>query len=112
IIYFVNRLKGILALTPFNSVYTLEQYLKTTLGKATILDHHINRPGYVIYDFSSALNRLFNKYPQLSKNPDNWNDTKYESELLDDYGINRRMSKINKISVSSSRYSHLKKELQ
>lgn len=87
--------------------YTLNDYLQSDLGKATTLDHHINRPGYVANDFSDALNVFFRKYPTISKNPAEWGDKRaeYEKELIEHYGTNRRMTNPEK------RFRHLKENL-
>lgn len=34
-----------------NQAIRIRLYLKSPLGKATALDHHINRPGYAGTDF-------------------------------------------------------------
>ncbi|WP_407268117.1 hypothetical protein [Tenacibaculum maritimum] len=99
--------------------------------KATVLDHHINRPAYVKSDFGKALDNFFIKKDKeveefnkkgkdkkkhkskVSRNPNDWGDNHsiYEKSILDDYGKNRRMSKSNGKSVAPSRYKHLKAEL-
>ncbi len=110
--------------------YKLSAFLKSKLGKATALDHHINRPNYVKYDFPKSLNRFFAKQDaliveqnktragdkqlkKLSRNPADWgaDHAAYEKLILDDYGKTRRMSESNGVSVAPKRYAHLKKEL-
>lgn len=104
---FISRLKKVLKIKPTGYNYTLNQYLKTKLGKATVLDHHINRPAYVANDFGAAINRFFNKNPSIDKNPNNWgnNHSTYESKILDDYGKARRGTDM------TDRYNKLKKRL-
>ncbi len=90
---FIDRLKNkVLPIKPKGYSYTLKQYLKSKLGKATALDHHINRPGYVKTDFGKALDTFFTNNPTVSKNPGDWGDkhAEYEKTILDDYGVNRR----------------------
>ncbi|MCD9583371.1 hypothetical protein [Tenacibaculum maritimum] len=78
--------------------------------KATVLDHHINRPAYVKSDFGKALDNFFIKKDKeveefnkkekdktkhknkVSRNPNDWenNHSTYEKSILDDYGVNRR----------------------
>src|SRR5690606_22237325 len=90
---FIQRLnKEVLPLRPTGYSYKISDYLKTKLGKATVLDQHINRPGYVTDDFAKSLNNFFNKNTQVSKNPNNWGDNHrtYEEEILEHYGVNRR----------------------
>ncbi len=110
--------------------YALSAYIKSKLGKATALDHHINRPAYVKKDFTDALKRFLAKHDadvdkqnaakkeqdkikKLSRNPADWGakHSAYEKKILDDYGKTRRMSKSNGVSVAPGRYAHLKKEL-
>jgi len=110
--------------------YALSAYIKSKLGKATALDHHINRPAYVKKDFTDALKRFLAKHDadvdkqnaskkeqdkikKLSRNPADWGTkhASYEKKILDDYGKTRRMSKSNGVSVAPGRYAHLKKEL-
>ncbi|CAF1233068.1 unnamed protein product, partial [Didymodactylos carnosus] len=82
---------------------------KSTLGKAIVLDHHVNRPAYVKRDFGKALNRFFEQNEHASRNPNDWNDKhfEYEMKILDDYGINREMSG----NVAPDRYKKLKERL-
>jgi hypothetical protein len=91
---FIDRLRNkVLPIKPsLKDPYTLEDYLKSKLGKATVLDHHVNRPGYVKTDFKNALERFFKNNPTVSRNPYDWsfNHAKYERIILDDYGNNRR----------------------
>ncbi|CAF1666901.1 unnamed protein product, partial [Didymodactylos carnosus] len=93
---FVYRLNDVvLKIKPSNEyASTLGDYLKSTLGKAIVLDHHVNRPAYVKRDFGKALNRFFEQNEHASRNPYDWNDKhfEYEMKILDDYGINREMS--------------------
>ena len=120
---FIKRLKEVvLPLTPTGYSYKLSDYLKSKLGKATVLDHHINRPGFVKDDFGAALGRFFakkdadtakqnktkkegEKLEKLSRNPADWGDMhgKYEQEILDDYGNERRGTDMDK------RYDKMKK---
>ncbi|CAF1091414.1 unnamed protein product [Adineta ricciae] len=95
VVDFVDRLhKQVLPKQPVGyKSYTIGDYLQSNFGRAVALDHHINRPGYIALDFGKALTNLFTKYPDLSKNPDDWgeNREKYETELIEYYGVNRRM---------------------
>lgn len=105
---FVNRLtQKVLPIKPVGYSYTLNDYLKSKLGKATVLDQHINRPGYVAHDFASALKKFFEKNPNVNQNPKTWgtNHAIYEQNILNDYGLNRRGT------AMSTRYNNLKKVL-
>ena len=109
---FIDRLKNkVLPIKPVGYSYKLKDYLLSKLGKATVLDHHINRPEFVAVDFGKALGNFFtekdkeineynkgknkeDKKKKISKNPANWgtNHDEYEKNILDDYGKNRRGS--------------------
>lgn len=98
--------------------------MKSKLGKATALDHHINRPGYVAKDFGKALDNFFDKKDEeveeynkgkeekdhkekVSRNPVDWgtNHSNYEEEILEDYGKNRRGTDME------NRYNKMKAKL-
>uniref|UniRef100_UPI00261C8BF1 hypothetical protein n=1 Tax=Chryseobacterium sp. TaxID=1871047 RepID=UPI00261C8BF1 len=120
---FIKRLKEVvLPLVPAGYSHKLSDYLQSKLGKATVLDHHINRPALVKDDFGAALGRFFakkdadtakenknrkegEKLEKLSRNPGEWGDNhpKYEQEILDDYGNQRRGTDMDK------RYEKMKK---
>lgn len=108
---FIDRLKNkVLPIKPKGYSYSLKDFLNSKLGKATALDHHINRPGYVKNDFGKALDNFFVKKDKevldfntaeadsskhkskVSKNPNDWgtDHAAYETIILDDYGVNRR----------------------
>ena len=111
---FAKRLKNeVMEIKPFGSGFKLKDYLKSPLGKATVLDHHINRPGYVSRDFGAALQRFFDRNPSAAQEPINWGDNheKYENSILNDYGNTRRMAIVNGQSVAPIRYQHLKDKL-
>lgn len=126
-----KRLFRVTRLTPKKYNYKIQEFLKSKLGKAVVLDHHINRSAYVKTDLGKALDNFFIKKDKevidfnkkekdkkkhkskVSRNPNDWGDNHsiYEKSILDYYGKNRRMSKINAKSVALSRYKHLKTEL-
>ncbi|MDE0535188.1 hypothetical protein, partial [Tenacibaculum sp. L6] len=126
-----KRLDTVIKFKPKGYSYKISSYFKSKLGKATALDHHINRPAYVKTDLGKALDNFYTKKDKeiedfnkkekdekkhktkISRNPDDWGNShsEYEKEILDDYGVNRRMSKSNGVSVAPSRYNHLKTEL-
>ncbi|WP_019340474.1 SH3 domain-containing protein [Stutzerimonas stutzeri] len=111
---FVKRLKHeVMEIKPSGSRFKLKDYLKSPLGKATVLDHHINRPGYVSRDFGAALQRFFDSNPSAAQEPISWGDNheKYEHSILNDYGNTRRMAIVNGQSVAPTRYQHLKDKL-
>ncbi len=125
-----KRLNKVVKFKPSGYSYEIKNFLKSKLGKAVALDHHINRPAYVKADLSKALDNFFaakdaeideynkdkdkkNHKEKISRNPNDWGDnhSDYETIILDDYGINRRMSKRDGVSVAPGRYEHLKTEL-
>ena len=111
---FAKRLQHeVMEIKPSGFEFTLREYLKSPLGKATVLDHHINRPGYVSCDFGAALQRFMDSNPSTTKAPASWGDNhaEYELSILNDYGIARRMAIVNGKSVAPSRYQHLKDKL-
>ncbi|MEF9672487.1 hypothetical protein QNM99_09975 [Pseudomonas sp. PCH446] len=96
----------------FLSGYNLKvkDVFRSTLGKAVILDHHVNRPGDVAKDIKNSLDRFFSFNPGVSRDILSWgeNHSDYEMVILDDYGVNRRMAKAGGVSVAPARYAHLK----
>lgn len=109
VIDFIGRLKKVMSYKPIGKDYVdyrLKDFLKSKLGKATALDHDVNRPAHVVYYFGEALNRFFakkdkeieeknkditdnsKKLPLLSKNPKDWGDnhSSFETEILEIYG--------------------------
>ncbi len=112
---FIKRLNKVLLIKPTGHSYQLKAYVKSKLGKATVLDHHINRPAYVDNDFGKALNNFFvgkdkeietfnkgkekkDQKAKVSRNPADWgtNHATYEKTILDDYGKNRRGTDMEK----------------
>jgi hypothetical protein len=105
---FIDRLKNkVLVIVPKNHVKQISAYVKSKLGKAVVLDHHVNRPGYVKDDFGAALDRFYSKHPTVSKNPADWgaNHDSYEKEIIEDYGKKRRGTDM------SGRYNKLNNKL-
>ncbi|WGE43120.1 hypothetical protein [Actinobacillus equuli] len=90
---FVDRLNNkALAKKPNGYSYQISSYIKSNLGKATVLDHDVNRPGYVAEDFAKALNYFYRNHPNVNKNPNTWGEkhNSYEREIIEYYGNNRR----------------------
>lgn len=105
---FVRRLRLAVSLYPSGYPgFSINQYLKTKIGKAAVLDQHVNRPGYVRADFGSALKKFFSQYPHVSEVPTEWGDAheKHEGNLLEVYVSVRRMTN------SEKRYNDLKAKL-
>ncbi|THA05191.1 calcium-binding protein [Rodentibacter pneumotropicus] len=107
IIDFIDRLRLALNILPKGYNYKIGSYVRSNLGKATVLDHHVNRPNNVSAYFGRALDYFFAKNPGISKNPDIWGalHNKYEREIIDFYGINRSGTDM------PTRYMELKKKL-
>ena len=111
---FTKRLKHeVMEIKPSGFGFKLKDYLQSPLGKAAVLDHHINRPGYVSRDFGAALQRFLDSNPSVSEAPTSWGDnhTQYELSILNDYGNSRRMAVVNGKNVAANRYQHLKDNL-
>ena len=108
VVDFVRRLRAAIALSPAGyRSFVIGDYIHSKLGKAVILDHHVNRPGNVASDFGAALDKFFILNPTVSVNPRDWgvDHRKNESGLLDIYGSLRRMTD------STHRYESLKERL-
>ncbi len=109
---FITRLnKKVLPIIPTGYTYKLSKYLKTKLGKALVLDQHVNRPSYVKPDFGKALDYFYDLHKDdkesVSKNPDNWGNkhAEYEATIIEYYGNNRRGTDM------VNRYDNLKDKL-
>lgn len=81
--------------------YQIASYVKSNLGKATVLDHHVNRPNNVSKYFGIALYSFFSKNINTCGALHN----KYEKEIIDYHGVNRDGTYMPK------RYMELKKKL-
>ncbi|WP_298311872.1 LysM domain-containing protein [uncultured Aquimarina sp.] len=125
-----KRLNKVSKFKPSGYSYKIKDYFISKLGKAVALDHHINRPAYVKPDLGKALDNFFavkdseideynkdkdekDRKEKISRNPNDWGSdhSDYETIILEDYGVNRRMSKRDGVSVAPGRYEHLKTEL-
>ncbi|WP_257210273.1 calcium-binding protein [Aggregatibacter actinomycetemcomitans] len=104
---FIDRLHLALNIVPEGYSYKIASYVRSNLGRATVLDHHVNRPNNVSKYFGIALDYFFSKNPNISKNPDTWGElhNKYENEIINFYGVNRNGTDMPK------RYVELKKKL-
>ncbi|TCP88664.1 LysM domain-containing protein [Cricetibacter osteomyelitidis] len=101
---FIERLHLALKIKPLGYQYSIASYARSNLLKATVLDHHVNRPGYVSKDFGKALDYFYSVNPKASKNPADWGNShnRYEKYIVDYYGIHRRGTDMKQ------RYSNLK----
>ncbi len=84
---FIERLHSALAKKPLKYAYQINEYIHSSLGKAVVLDHDVNRPSHVSPYFSEALNRLYKSDNTIPKNPKDWgsNHVLFETKLLDIY---------------------------
>lgn len=92
---FIVRLQKVLRTFPTGYQYTIADYFKSYLGRSTTLDQHVNRPAYVASDVSAALDRFYKNNNRAPKDPSAWTvqqRSAYEREILQDYGVNRRMT--------------------
>lgn len=105
---FVRRLRAVLAMSPSGySAYAIADYLKSKVGRAAVLDQHVNRPAYVRRDFGAALKKYIALNPHVSESPSEWGErhAAYESALLEVYASLREMTH------SEKRYRDLKGRL-
>ncbi|WP_205529463.1 hypothetical protein [Taibaiella koreensis] len=109
---FVKRLNSALAKTPTGYSGSISTFVSSNLGKATVLDHDVNRPGHVKDCFGEALNTFFGKHPKLSKSPADWgaDAAGYETEILEIYGPLRGEGSYT-MTDASGRYAKLKSKL-
>ncbi len=131
---FIDRLRNkVLPLKPTGYSYRLSDFLKSKLGKALVLDHHVNRPGHVKMYFGEALNRFFKKKDEevaernkdkkekekesnLSRKPSDWGDqhSSYEKEIIKIYGPLRgeKLAGVKTpMTHATKRYNNLKSKL-
>ena len=108
---FVKRIKTALNKTA-TGYSTISNYIKSELGKATVLDHDVNRPGHVSDCFGDALTSFFKRHPKLSKDPVEWGEkfSEYEKEILEIYGPLRGSGNYS-MTNATSRYNNLKGKL-
>ncbi|MGL5128673.1 MAG: hypothetical protein ACRC7D_11095 [Aeromonas popoffii] len=86
----------------------IRDYIKSNFGRAVVLDHSVNRPGYVKDNFKIAISNFHTQNPSVSLNPHDWAELHeiYEEKLLEEYKITRSMTD------SISRYNSLRSKLQ
>ncbi len=104
---FVTRLRFVKNLFIPNYNIKISDLFTLKLGLACCLDHHINRPAYVIHDLKSALDVFFLKYDSISSDFNSWKNEEhllYQREILNIYGNNRRMTD------AKNRYNKLVRE--
>lgn len=85
---FIVRLEEYLNKTPRNYDKQIKSFIKTELGKATVLDQSVNRPNHVVPYFGVALDKFFKANPKIPKSPSEWGNmhNTYESKFLEIYG--------------------------
>lgn len=90
---FINRLHDALDKKPVGYAHPIGAYVKSTLGRATVLDQSVNAPSWVNNDFGDALDYFFglNKYSEVSKDPSRWGNKRaeYEQVIIEYYGVHR-----------------------
>ncbi|WP_326982278.1 hypothetical protein VUJ46_19085 [Chryseobacterium sp. MYb264] len=112
IIDFIKRLNNAINKTPNGYSSKIKDFVKSKLGKATVLDHDVNRPGHVSNCFGEALNKFFAEHNKLSRNPADWGENHhiYEKEILKIYGPLRGQGKYT-MTDANARYIKLKSRL-
>lgn len=110
---FVTRLRQCIAGKPTGYPYSIDQYIQGDLGRATVLDESVNRPGHVSDDVATSLDHLYATYPSTPHNPAQWgqNRAALERALVEHYGITRRMASPGGVPVAPARYQNLKATL-
>ena len=105
---FIERLHSAESHTVTPSNIKIRDYIKSDFGRAVVLDHSVNRPGYVKDNFKAALNNFHIKNPNVSLNPHDWAELHetYEKKLLEEYKLTRNMTD------SINRYNSLRSKLQ
>ena len=106
---FVDRLNHAIGKTPSGYAYQIKDYIRSPLGRATVLDQDVNAPGATANSMKASLDRFFQHNPHVSRNPAEWgtDGTAYEASILQDYGPSRYMAHVNGVSVAPQRYQHL-----
>jgi len=102
---FIKRLRELQLKKPNTYNFTVGQLFLSTLGQATVLDEHVNRPGNVAENLKKALDTFFSGNPTVSKNVNAWgnNHANYERQITDIYGPGR-----NGMTTPGVRYTKLK----
>jgi len=117
---FIIRLDTFLNKKPIGYDEKIIDFVKSNLGRATVLDHSVNRPGHVVEYFAQALKLFFKKYPSIPKKPELWekNHNSYEQKFLDIYGPLRETKTtssagkpLNGMTNGKERYEALKRKL-
>lgn len=111
---FIERLHFCLQIQPLNYNYKIGDFLRTKLGRAIILDHHVNRKSHVKKCFGESLDIFFKQNTQVSKKPSDWggNFSIYEKKILEIYGpLRGDKSKGYSMTNAKLRYDQLKTKL-
>jgi len=115
IVDFITRLNASLEKIPTGYKHKINKFVKSKLGKATVLDHDVNRPAHVKKYFGTALDMLMAKTPAITKDPAQWgeNHETYEAALLDIYGPLRgqKLKGSKGMTDGAGRYKKLKTKL-
>jgi hypothetical protein len=113
---FIERLHKSIQKKPSGYSNRISEFLMSNLGKATVLDHDINRPAHVSKYFGEALNQFYKLNKDVPKKISEWgeNHNEYENKILEIYGP-LRGKKLGKVKTpmtdASNRYSRLKTRL-
>lgn len=85
----------------------IKDFVKSKFGRAVVLDHSVNRPGYVVRDFKKAIDNYYIHHPEVNRDPAQWGADfmKNEEKLLDKYKVTRQMTD------SVARFNSLKVKL-
>ncbi len=105
---FIERLHSAESQVVSSGDIRIKDYIKSNFGRAVVLDHSVNRPGYVKDNFKMAISNFHTKNPNVSLNPHDWAESHeiYEKKILEEYKVTRSMTD------SISRYNSLRSKLQ
>lgn len=107
VIDFIKRLHSAESKVVTTNGNKISDFVQSNFGRAVVLDHSVNRPGNVGADFKKAIDNFHIHNPTVSLDPNAWgtdHDT-YETKLLEEYKLTRRMTD------STLRFNSLKAKL-
>ncbi|MHA7846364.1 hypothetical protein [Serratia sp. D1N4] len=104
---FIQRLHQYEGATVTSENKKIKDFVKSKFGRAVVLDHSVNRPGYVVRDFKKAIRNFHSHNPAISLDPQTWGAEHnfYENKLLEEYKLTREMTN------SIERYNSLRIKL-
>jgi hypothetical protein len=110
---FADRMHQSLQKKPKGYSNKISDFIKSSLGKALVLDNDVNRPSQTKFCFGESLDIFFKENSKISKNPLDWqtNHSKYEIDILNIYGPLRGKGKFT-MTNAKIRFNNLKSKLK